>query len=159
MTNARPLPCLLVAFVACGGAAPQPTTPETTETPDPTEAPPPSEDALPEDAPSAAAEERAEESTSPNEGEGAAVDAPAPVDEGRCHAAFDHMTEVSTREIETLPPEERKMALELAEKQKASDDDRRRNFVAKCMEGGIDLDCILGASDTMSYIACFQPRR
>jgi hypothetical protein len=143
---------LFVVSTACASAPPPPAPP------------PPSEPAV------EPAVEPASESASQSASESATADAESPetervadaddgaatVDEARCQAAFDHMTDVSTREIERLPPEEKKMALEIAAKTSENDGERRQKFVAKCAEGAIDIDCIMRADDTMSYIGCFS---
>ncbi len=79
--------------------------------------------------------------------------------EGRCGEAFDHMTAVSERELESLPPDQQKMAREIAKKKEAGEAERRAKFVVKCEEGAFDLDCIFKAQDTMSYIPCMMPKK
>ena len=83
-------------------------------------------------------------------------EAPATAPEGRCEQAFDHMTKVSEDELQTLPPDARKIAEDAQQRLAAGEPERRRNFVAKCEAGQIDVDCIMAAKDTMAYIACLR---
>lgn len=76
--------------------------------------------------------------------------------ESECEDAFEHMTSVSQKEMQSLPAEQRKLAEEVAKMNEGKDKEKRRKFVAKCKEGGIDTACIMKASDTMEYIGCFS---
>ena len=75
----------------------------------------------------------------------------------RCNNAFDHMTDVSKREMAALPKAEREMAEKFAAKLEGKDAEQRAAFIQKCGEGKIDVDCIMKAPDTFGYVDCFSP--
>lgn len=78
--------------------------------------------------------------------------------ESACDDAFSHMTKVSKKEMDSLPPDQKKLAKEIEAKNAGKEKKRRTNFIARCKEGGIDTDCVMKASDTMGYLGCFTKK-
>lgn len=78
--------------------------------------------------------------------------------ESACDDAFSHMKKVSEKEMDTLPPDQKKFAQEIEAQNAGKEKDRRAKFIARCKEGGVDADCIMQATDTMGYVGCFTQK-
>lgn len=71
-----------------------------------------------------------------------------------CTKAWNHMLEVSKKELEDMPPAMRPDK-ETIDKMSADDPAKRENFIAACKAKKVDAGCVLSAKDTMGYIGCF----
>jgi hypothetical protein len=78
--------------------------------------------------------------------------------EKTCSEAFDHMKTVSFQEIQSLPPDEREIALKIGKEKSSGDPRRRREFIGKCTSGQLNVTCIMNSRTTMEYIGCFSKR-
>lgn len=72
-----------------------------------------------------------------------------------CDNAFDHMQQVSRKEMDSLAPADKEMAQKIAAEAAKKDAQRRTRFVEKCNAGKVDAACIMKAEDTLGYVACF----